>query len=129
MRIFISVFFATLLIADNMIILERPNKRVPYSEGFSNERSLTGEEVYYPYGDKSRAKIATGRLIVSFYGEVDIEKFATMWNLSEPVQISSSFNSWIFKANGSVLRTASEIGKLDNIRYATPEWQTKRELR
>lgn len=130
MRVFILLTVANLLLASDLMILEKPHKMVPYSAGSSaNERSLTGEEIYYPYGDKTRAKVATGKLIVSFYESVDIAQFITDWDLTNPVNISTAYNSWSFECKKSVVKTASEIGKLEVVRYATPEWKSERTIK
>lgn len=123
----ILFFTLSLSLQADLLIKESPDRVVPYQKDESRgAKSLQNSKIYYPYGDTTQAKIPTGKLIISFKTPVNLDEFAAAWELTNRKQISQMFDSWVFDTNGNEVEKASEIGKLDYIRYAKPEWQSTR---
>ncbi|MDR2033718.1 MAG: hypothetical protein LBP89_03705 [Helicobacteraceae bacterium] len=133
-NIFIILIFAVAACADaqTITIKESPDRVNYYTiapnlsqQTLSDKTQTKKPNRYYLFGDPNLERVSTGKLVVSFESEPNIEEFSERYHLTNPKRISRMFYTWVFENASDIddLNLAAQIGANEtNVRYAKPDW-------
>ncbi|MDR1911090.1 MAG: hypothetical protein LBQ52_01920 [Helicobacteraceae bacterium] len=133
-KIYIILVFAIAACADaqTITIKESPNQVNYYTiapnqspQTLSDKTQARKPNRYYLFGDANLERVSTGKLVVSFENEPNIEEFSERYHLTNSKRISQMFYTWVFENASDIddLNLAAQIGANEtNVRYAKPDW-------